>query len=258
MDVGYEQAARELLLGHLTSDGLRPKLSRKGVETGIGRIAIDFRIERIEPSGDVMRMVFWVSIDGVQGIEPSRFDLDLLGFGQDAHQALTDGVHVVLESVIPVLQADEDRRSLPSTVRTMELSSMTAGVPTAWDLFTGSPYVVGDDRQAVLAAIDDLALIQGIIDSITGSLGVIRPHWFKFFVVRTGKHELLGDMKVDGVPVGIVESFDSPKWPPGALSVRQFGLYRPAQRRPAAQHLDLLSGDEAVSSAGRRWRQRGR
>ena len=50
-------------------------------------------------------------------------------------------------------------------------------------------------------------------------------------------------MKVDGVPVGIVESFDSPKWPPGGLSVRQFGLYRPAHRRRAAEHLDLLSGD---------------
>ena len=234
----YEAAARELLVEHLRSDGLRPKLSNTGVATDIGKITIDFRVEGLEASGDQMQMTFWAVVGGVRGVEPPSFELDLLGRGADAHAALMEGVHVLVDSVIPVLRADHDRRSLPDGVNLMPVTSMTDGVPTAWDLFTGSPSIGGEPRAPIVAAIDDLALVQGIIDSITGSLGELRPHWFKLFIIRTADGQWLGDMKIDGVPVGIVESFQSPKWPAdGTFLVRQFGLYRPADRTPDAELL---------------------
>ena len=198
LEADYEQAARELVVGHLTTYGLHPRIGRTGVATGIGKVTIDFRIESVDVVNAAMQMVFWATIDGVPGLDPPQIELDLLGGGPDAHSALIDGVHVVLESVIPVLQADLDRRSLPDGVKTMQVTSMTDGVPATWDLFTGAPSILGDDREAVAAAVDDQALAQGIINSITDSLGERRAHWFKFFVIRTDTGELLGDMRVDG------------------------------------------------------------
>ena len=101
--------------------------------------------------------------------------------------------------------------------------------------------------------------MQGIIDSITGSLGELRPHWFKLFIIRTADGQWLGDMKIDGVPVGIVDSFQSPKWPAdGTFLVRQFGLYRPADRTPDAELLASLGSSEPVKDKPRRWWRRGR
>jgi hypothetical protein len=253
----YEAAARELLAEHLRSDDLSPKLSNDGVVTDIGKITIDFRIEKIEPSGEIMQMVFWAMVGGVRGMLPSSFELDLLGRGVDAHAALTEGVHVLVDSVIPVLRADHDRRSLPTGVKVMPVTSMTDGVPVAWDLFTGSPSIGGEPRAAIVSAVDDLALMQGIIDSITGSLAELQPHWFKLFLVRAGDGTWLGDMKIDGVPVGIVDSFRSPRWPAGGtLAVRQFGLYRPADRKPDATLLESIAPTEAVKDTPRRWWRR--
>ena len=253
----YEAAARELLVEHLGSDGLRPRLSNDGVATDIGTITIDFRVEKIEPSGEMMQMVFWAVIDGVRGLQPSSFELDLLGIGVDAHAALMEGVHVLVDSVVPVLRADHDRRSLPAGVKVMPVTSMTDGVPAAWDLFTGSPGIGGEARAAIVSAVEDLALMQGIIDSITGSLGELRPHWFKLFIIRAGDGTWLGDMKIDGVPVGIVDSFRSSRWPAnGTLAVRQFGLYRPADRKPDAALLESIASAETVKDTPRRWWRR--
>lgn len=254
----YEAAARGLLVEHLRSDGLRPTLSNDGVATDIGKIAIDFRIERIEPSGDQIQMVFWAVVGGVRGMEPSSFELDLLGHGVDAHAALREGIHVLVDSVIPVLRADHDRRSLPSGVNVMPVTSMTDGVPAASDLFTGSPSIGGEPRDAIASAINDLALMQGIIDSITGSLEEVRPHWFKLFIVRAGDGTWLGDMKIDGEAVGIVDSFRSPKWPVGGVfAVRQFGFYRPADRKPDAALLDSPGSTGTAKNSPRRWWRRG-
>ena len=252
----YEAAARDLLIEHLGSDGLRPKLSKEGVVTDIGKVTIDFRIEKIEPSGEMMQMVFWAVVSGVRGLEPPSFDLDLLGRGADAHAALMEGVHVLVDSVIPVLRADHDRQSLPSGVDLVPVTSMTDGVPATWDLFTGSPGIGGEPREAIVRAVKDLALMQGIIDSITDSLAVLRPHWFKLFIIRADDGKWLGDMKIDGVPVGVVDSFLSPKWPAsGQLTVRQFGLYRPAARRPDAALLETIGGGETVKEPRRWWRR---
>jgi hypothetical protein len=253
----FEAAARELLVEHLRSDGLRPQLSNDGVATDIGKITIDFRVEGLEASGNQMQMVFWAVVGGVRGVAPPLFELDLLGIGGDAHEALTEGVHVLVDSVIPVLRADHDRRSLPGGVNMMPVTSMTDGVSATWDLFTGSPSIGGEPRAAIVSAVDDLALAQGIVDSITDSLGVLRPHWFKLFLVRTDDGEWLGDMKIDGVPVGLVDSFQSPKWPAGGtLVVRQFGLYRPADRRPDADLLEALGPGEPVKDSPRGWWRR--
>ena len=225
--------------------------------TDIGQITIDFRVESIKASGDQMQMVFWAVVGGVRRMEPPSFELDLLGLGEDAHAALIEGVHVLVASVIPVLRADHDRRSLPAGVELMPVTSMMDGVAVAWDLFTGSPSIGGEPRAAIVAAVDDLALVQGIIDSIVGSLAELGPHWFKLFIVRTAEGMWLGDMKIDGVSVGIVDSFESPKWPAGAtFAVRQFGLYRPADRRPDAELLDSFGASEAVNDTPRRWWRR--
>lgn len=252
----YEAAARDLLIEHLGSDGLRPKLSKDGVATDIDKITIDFKVEKIEPSGEMMQMVFWAVVNGVHGLEPSSFDLDLLGRGDDAHAALMEGVHVLVDSVIPVLRADHDRQSLPSGVDLVPVTSLTDGVPATWDLFTGSPGIGGEPRGPIVRAVEDLALMQGIIDSITDSLAVLRPHWFKLFIIRADDGTWLGDMKIDGVPVGIVDSFQSPKWPAsGYLAVRQFGLYRPADRRPDAALLETIGGAATAEKPGRWWRR---
>ncbi len=240
LEADYEDAARDLLVGHLGSSGLNPKVGSGGVATGIGRITIDFKVDAIKKTGDAMQMVFWASIDGVPGLRPSRIDLDLLGMGADAHEALKEGVHVLLDSVIPVLQADDDRRVLPSGVASMPVTSMTDNVATSWDLLTGSPGVGGERPDLILAAIDDHALAQGIMDSISGALGEVRPHWFKLFIVRDGDGRLIGDVKLDGVAVGVAASFDSPEWPPGPMVVRQFGLVRPVNRTPDATLIESL------------------
>jgi hypothetical protein len=256
LEADYERAARELLVEHLIAKGLRPRLTDRGVATGIGGITIDFRIESIEPRGDAMQMVFWALIDGVSKLVPSRIDLDLLGLGADAHQALTEGVHVLLDTVIPVLEADHDRRSAPSGVTTMQMTSMTDGVATEWDLITGAASIGGDRRDLIVAAVDDLALAQGIVDSITGALAEPRPHWFKLFLVRAEDGRLIGDMKIDGVAVGITESFESPQWPTGSMVVRQFGLVRPAGRNPDPAQIEFLKPADAAPSTPRRWWQR--
>ncbi len=254
----YEAAACELLIEHLRSDGYRPKLSGDGVATDIGKITVDFRVDKIEPSGEMMQMVFWAVVGGVRGLEPPSFELDLLGRGHDAHAALTEGVHVLVDSVIPVLRADEDRRTLPAGVKTMQVTSMTDGVPAAWDLFTGSPSIGGEPRPAIVKAVEDNAQMQGIIDSITGSMAALRPHWFKVFIVRAADGKWLGDMKIDGVPVGIVRTFQSPKWPTtGTLAFRQFGLYRPADRGPDLALLETIGGVETAKDSPRRWWRRG-
>lgn len=82
------------------------------------------------------------------------FELDLLGRGRDAHAARVESVHVLVDSVIPVLHADDDRRSLPSGVKTIPVTSMTDGVPAAWDLFTCSPSIGGEPRAEIVGGAE--------------------------------------------------------------------------------------------------------
>jgi hypothetical protein len=248
LEADYVVTARELLAGHLASSGLRARSGDDGVATGIGRIVIDFEIERISPEHGRVQMVFWARIDGVDGL-PSPIDLDLLGLGQDAHEALQEGVHAVLDGVVPVLRFDREGGAAPEGVVVPELTSMTDGRPTAWLLALGPPSLGGEPRAELVKAVDDLMLMQGIVDSITPALSEIRPHWMKLFLVRAPNGSLTGDVKVDGVQIGVPESFESPSWPTSTsgLVVRQFGLARPSRKAVDQETVATLRG---VAGAG--------
>jgi hypothetical protein len=248
LEADYLLAARELLAGHLSSSGLKARLGDDGVATGIGRIVIDFEIEKISPEHGRVQMVFWARIDGVAGV-PSPIDLDLLGLGEDAHEALQEGVHAVLDGVVPVLRFDHEGGAAPHGVTVPELTSMTDGRPTAWLLALGPPSLGGELRAELVTAVDDLLLMQGIVDSITPALSQIRPHWLKLFLVRAPNGSLTGDVKVDGVQIGVPESFESPEWPTSTsgLVVRQFGLARPSRKAVDQETVATLRG---VAGAG--------
>jgi hypothetical protein len=253
----YAAAARELLAGHLESDGLKARVRSDGVATAIGRIVVDFRIAEITAHAGLVQMPFWAVIDGVDGFVPPRFELDLLGHGPDAHEALRNGVHTLIDGVVPVLRYDHARGLPPEGVRVAPLTSMTAGRPTSWDLIVGPPAIGGEARDELRSAIDDLLLMQGIVDGLTPALGAVRPHWFKVFLVRAPDGALTGDIKVDGTAMGVAASFDTPGWPDGGLLVRQFGLARPVRRSPDAASVDDLRGlDDAAEDTGGRPRSR--
>lgn len=266
LEADYVAAARDLLAGHLASSGLKARPGDNGVATGIGRIVIDFEIEKIAPEQGRVQMVFWARIDGVDGL-PSPIDLDLLGLGQDAHEALQEGVHAVLDGVVPVLRFDHEGGDAPDGVVVPELTSITDGRPTAWRLALGPPSLGGEPRAELVKAVDDLMLMQGIVDSITPALSQIRPHWLKFFLVRAPNGRLTGDVKVDGVQIGVPQSFESPSWPAstGGLVVRQFGLARPSRKAVDEETVATLrgvaGGEESTKEPDRRrpwWRRLGR
>jgi hypothetical protein len=257
LEADYGAAAREMLASHLASSGLKARVGRDGVATGIGRIVVDFEVENVVVEGDIARVVFWARIDGIAGV-PSRIDLDLLGLGHDAHEALEEGVHAVLDGVVPVLRLDHDGGEPHGGVVVLKLTSMTDGRATPWALVLGPPAVGDGQRDELLRALEDSLLMQGIVDSITPVLGEIRPHWMKLFLVRSPDGRLLGDVKIDGLQVGVADSFDSAAWPAssGGFIVRQFGLARPSNRAVDADTLATLGGGAHERERGRSWWRR--
>lgn len=148
-----------------------------------------------------------------------------------------------------------------------ELTSMTDGRPTAWLLALGPPSLGGEPRAELVRAVHDLLLMQGIVDSITPALSQIRPHWMKHFLVRAPNGSLTGALKVDGVQIGVPESFESPSWPTstGGLVVRAFGLAQPSRKAVAQETVTTLRGEagpgELAEEPDRRrpwWRRLGR
>jgi hypothetical protein len=89
----------------------------------------------------------------------------------------------------------------------------------------------------------------------------------KLFLVRAPNGSLTGDVKVDGVQIGVPESFESPNWPTstGGLVVRQFGLARPSRKAVDQETVATLrsvagAGELAEEPDRRRpwWRRLGR
>jgi hypothetical protein len=230
LEADYAATAHELLAGHLRDDGLDPRVSDAGVRLGVGGLTVEFRVEAIKPAAGSIQLVYWATVGGVKGLEPPQVELDLLGIGDDAHAALVDGVHVFVDQVLPVLRADADRSTAAGVVSVVSISSLTDGRATAWDLMMGPAGVGGDARDDVERAIANLALAQGLIDTLTPFLALVRGHWYKLFLARGRDGEMFGDMKVDGRQVGLTGSFDGAQWPAGSMTVRQFGLVRPANR----------------------------
>jgi hypothetical protein len=199
--------------------------------------------------------VFWAIIHGVAGVsKPMR--LDLIGLGPDAREALANGVHYVLDGVLPVLRHDVERGTPPEDVTSMTYTTATDGKVTVWDLLTGEPAVGGDGRDEGVARVKDNLLTQGIVDSLVDAAAIIRPHWFKFLIVHVPGKEMLGDVKVDGVPIGIAPSFESDAWPAATVFVRQFGLLRPTDRPPEERILASLRERGAEIDDQRPWWRR--
>jgi hypothetical protein len=252
----YEQLAREVFRDHLANQGLDARHADRGVATGIGDIVVDFEVDSIAPQDADVQVIFWAHIDDVRGVRPSRISLDLVGIGPDSAEALLNGVHYVLDGVVPVLRYDADDIEKPEDMQVATYTSMTDGHSTVWDLLLGPPAVGGDDREAGVEAVKSLALMQGILDSVVDATGAIRPHWFKLLVVRAPSHELFGDVKVDGVQVGVARSFDSDLLPDGNLMVRQFGLIRPTDRVADDDALRLMREHDGAAAEGRPWWRR--
>jgi hypothetical protein len=252
----YEKLAREVFRGHLADLGLDARHVDRGVQTGIGDIVVDFEVDSIDPQDTEMHVVFWAHLDDVPGVRPPRISLDLVGIGPDSAEALLNGIHFVVDGVVPVLRYDQDRGERPEGIQVATYTSMTDGRATVWDLVTGPPAVGGDSPEAGIEAIKSLAFMQGIVDSIVDVTGSVQPHWFKLLVIRGPDHKLIGDVKVDGFPVGVSPSFDSDRLPEGTVMVRQFGLVRPTDRQPDADTLRMIREHEAAATDERPWWRR--
>jgi hypothetical protein len=224
-----------MLASHLVSDGLKAKVSRDRVATGIGRVTVDFEVESLEPSDELMQLVFWAIVEGVDGVEPSM-RLDLLGHGPDGHAALANGLHAFFDAVIPVLQVDIDRSLELPGVSVNSLTAVTDDGPVmSWDLILGPAGIGAEDRPTLQRAVDDLVLFQGMFDSLTPVLHERRPHWLKLFIGRSAAGEVVGAISVDGTQMELVPSFREANWPAGSSGViRQFALARPSPRLPDA------------------------
>ena len=242
LETEYASAARELLASHLASAGLKAKVSRDRVATGIDRISVDFEVESLEPSDDLMQLVFWAIVDGVDGLEPPTMRLDLLGRGPDAHAALANGVHSLIDGVIPVLQVDIDRSLELPGVSVNNLTTVTGDRPVvSWDLILGPAAIGAEDRATLQLAVDDLVLLQGMFDSLTPVLHERRPHWLKLFIGRSAGGEVVGAVSVDGTQMELASSFKDASWPAGSSGmVRQFALARPTSRLPDAATVSEL------------------
>jgi hypothetical protein len=228
LEADYAATLKELLASHLVDDGVHATAERAGVRLGSSGILVEIRVDDVTPANGMMQVVYWATITGARGLRP--FEVDLIGLGPDAHEALTDGVHVLMDQVLVVLLADADRTTRRETVAILSVSSVTDGQAASWDLLTGPAGIGSDDREPIEAAVRRSALMQGLMDTLTDSMAEVRPHWYKLFLVRPEVGEVFGDMKVDGRQVGVAPSFDSPTWPAGPIIVRQFGILRPADR----------------------------
>ena len=251
----YVPLGRELLAGHLRSEGLDSTATDHGVRLGFGGLTADIKIDSIKASGDVMHLAYWAYISNYKGIEPPRIELDLMGIGKDSQEALTDAIHVLTDQVIPVLRADLDRSIQLDGVEFATASSVTDGRPTAWDLVMGPAGVGGDDVDVARKAIGDLVLLQGLIDSLVEFMSDVRPHWYKLILVRTREGSISGNIRIDGALFELAPTFASPNWPDVAVVVRQFGLLKPTKRaHDEKQREDLRAAGGEV--AQRSWRDR--
>lgn len=252
------EAAAELLAMHLGTDGLQARAIGDQVATGIGAITVRFRVEDVAPSGGRMMVAFWATIDGVRDLPSSPIQLDLIGLGGDGHEALAEGVHALVDGVIPVLRRDVDAAYERDELSVLPVTSVTGrGPPRAWDLVLGPPAYGGAARDRIKAALDDLVLYQGIMDSITPVLDRRVAHWFKLFLARGADGKLAGDVKVDGVAVGVAHSFETADWTGiDEAAVRQFGLIRPSDRPvDVSTAADLAQAHGAPSPGASWWRR---
>ncbi len=240
----YAEAAAGLLASHLQSDGLRASAAGSEVRTGIGSVKLRFVVDGLEPSGDRMMLRFWASIEGLEDLAGSPIMLDLIGLGDDGDQALAEGVHGLTDGVIPVLRRHQDDGYRREGLAVMPVTSSTGpGRPVAWDLILGPPAFGGEQRDKIKEALDNLALFQGIMDSITPALEDRTGHWLKLFLARTDDGSVNGDVKVDGVPIGVAPSFQAADWrEAGAFVVRQFGIIRPVERPVDPSMLAAVEG----------------
>jgi hypothetical protein len=255
LESDYATLGREVLAGHLRSEGLNAIAKDDGVQLGFGGLKADIKVESIKPSGDVMHLVYWAYLSNYKGIEPPRIDLDLIGFGKDSAEALNDAIHVLIDQVIPVLRADLDRSLKLDGVVFATASSVTDGRPTAWDLVMGPAGIGGEDVSEARKAIGDLVLMQGLVDSLVGVMGDIRPHWYKLILVRARDGSVSGNIRIDGTLFELAPSFASAPWPDVAVVVRQFGLLKPAKRAIDETQRERLQG-AGGEIARRSWRDR--
>jgi hypothetical protein len=237
LEADYAATLKELLASHLVEDGVRATVESGGVRLGSSGIVVEIRVDGVRPANGMMQVVYWATVTGAKGLGP--FEVDLIGLGSDAHKALTDSVHVLLDQVLIVLLADADRSTRRERVTILPISSVTDRRSASWDLIAGPAGIGSEDREPIEAAIRGSALMQGLMDALTDSMADVRPHWYKLFLVRPADGDVFGDMKVDGRQVGVAPSFDSPTWPAGPIIVRQFGILRPANRP--------VSGDEQAA-----------
>jgi hypothetical protein len=247
LETEYASAAREMLASHLVSAGLKARVSEERVATGIDGISVDFEVESLEPSDDLMQLVFWAIVDGVDGLEPPTMRLDLVGHGPDGHAALANGLHVFFDGVIPVLQVDIDRSLEPPGVKVVDATSVTGdGTAVSWDLILGPVGIGAEDRATLQKAVDDLVLIQGIFDSFMAVFHERRPHWLKLLLGRAPSGEVIGTVRLDGTELEFADSFKTAQWPAGSSGIiRQFVLARPTSRLPDAAtvaELEALHG----------------
>jgi hypothetical protein len=140
----------------------------------------------------------------------------------------------------------------------LPVTSVTGrGTPRAWDVILGPPAFGGAPEARIKAALDGLALYQGIMDSITPVLDRRTAHWFKLFLARGAEGPLAGDVKVDGAPVGVASSFEAAGWQGiEELVVRQFGLIRAVDRAVDASTAATLEQAHGSSSEGSSWSRR--
>ncbi len=162
--------------------------------------------------------------------------------GEDGHAALINAVHVFHEAIIPVIRRQVDPRYVHGGLAINTVASVTGnGKPVAWELIVGPPAYTGVPMGAVREAIDHLALMQGIMDSITPVLEQRTGHWFKVVLGRGTDHRVFGDVKVDGVPIGVAPSFEAADWRNAdTFSVRQFGIVMPAATTDPALLANLV------------------
>jgi len=251
----YELLAHEALRSHLVDLGFEPRLDDRGVSIGVGEIVVSFEVVSIDPHDVEVRVVFWCHIDGVNGVQPPRISLDLVGGGRDSAEALLNGMHFVLDGVIPVLWHDHDRGAPLEKGQVATYTSVTEGRTTVWDLILGPPAFGGEAQDAARDANKSFMLGQGIVDSLVDASASARPHWFKLFLIHATGHDLIGDVKVDGVQIGVAPSFASATWPTGTVLVRQFGLMRPTDRTPSDDTVRKIRELEAPNDRRPWWKR---
>lgn len=251
----YAKAASELLADHLRSSGLSATATDAVVRTGIDAVTVEFEVGEVEPQDGRMTMVFWATVGGLRDMAGTPIRLDLLGLGQDGYEALREGVHALTDGVVPVLRRDAERTFEAAGVSALTVTSVTGDrKPMAWDLLLGPPAIGGEERLQVQEALDNLALFQGIMDSITPALEHRVGHWFKLFLALGQDGSLHGDVKVDGVQVGVAPSFSGADWRGATgFAVRQFGLVRPADRQPDQSVIDDLARAHGSPARKRRF-----